>query len=518
MKSDRTDVVILGAGIAGLMTALALRPLRVCLLTPFPLGQGCATGWAQGGIAAALAEEDSPQAHSEDTLAVAAGIAEPMAIELVTNDAPLAIEELTRLGVAFDRNEQGDLAFAREAAHSTNRILHCGGDQTGAQVMDALVAAVAAAPHIDVLEGHAATRLAAAKGKVCGVFAVAKEGEVMITAKATVLATGGLGHLYTKTTNPEAANGDGLAMAARAGAIIADPEFVQFHPTALDVDKDPLPLISEAVRGEGAWLINDRHERFMTDVHPLADLAPRDVVARAIWRQQHLGQKVFLDARARPGPGFHERFPQIHAKCRDNGIDPASDLIPVTPAAHYHMGGVLTDLQGRTSLKGLWACGEVASSGMHGANRLASNSLLEGAVFSRQVAKSIKTETLAIDEGSRALDRPLVSDAPTPQPQISRAIRKIMYDHVALERCAAGLREALLSLDELACGLSPSDQASTNMITTAQILTAAALLREESRGAHYRSDFQQTAKNGRRTLITLRDVEALIRTLATKAA
>ncbi|TNE36509.1 MAG: L-aspartate oxidase [Alphaproteobacteria bacterium] len=519
MKPFHTDVVILGAGISGLMTALALKPLRVAVLTPTPLGQGCATSWAQGGIAAALSKDDSALAHAVDTIAVAGGISDRAAIDMVTSRAETAIKELVRLGVVFDQDNTGEFALTREAAHQVNRILHCGGDRTGAEIMRALITAVTAAPHASILEGYSATGLAATQGSVKGVLAVAPDGTAhVIHAKATVLATGGIGHLYAKTTNPVFANGDGMAMAARAGAVIADPEFVQFHPTALDVDQDPLPLVSEAVRGEGALLVDETGTRFMNAIHPLGELAPRDVVARAIWRQQKAGHKVYLDARKALRKSFEDRFPQVHASCRQFGIDPATDLIPITPAAHYHMGGVMIDLFGRTSLKGLWACGEVASSGMHGANRLASNSLLEGAVFSRQIAASIHRA---------AVNWPKEPASPFPHqseldaaadPQTSQAIRELMYANVALERCAEGLADCLMTLTEMERATPLAAQGTRNMLTAAQIIAAAAYLREESRGGHFRSDFPASLPQGQRTLITLRDVEELTRSLETKAA
>ncbi|HMB53724.1 MAG TPA: FAD-binding protein, partial [Thermoanaerobaculia bacterium] len=387
------DVLVIGTGAAGLATALGCSPRAVTLLTKSRFGHGGSTAWAQGGIAAALGDDDAPALHAADTLDVAGGLADRSAVAVLTEEGPRRVEELIALGARFDCTADGELAFGREAAHGRRRILHAGGDATGAELMRALATAVAEAPGVTVEEGCFAVDLAVevdAQGRtrrVVGALVVDGDGcRVLHLAGAVVLATGGVGQLYRHTTNPVEVTGDGLAMAARAGVTLVDLEMVQFHPTALAADSavedgGPLPLLTEALRGEGAWLVDGDGERFMVDEHPDAELAPRDVVARAIDRRRAAGEPVFLDAREAVGERFPERFPTVWEKATAAGFDPRAEPLPVTPAAHYHMGGVKVDGRGRASLDGLWVCGEAASTGVHGANRLASNSLLEALVY-----------------------------------------------------------------------------------------------------------------------------------------
>ncbi|MBI2318354.1 MAG: FAD-dependent oxidoreductase, partial [Betaproteobacteria bacterium] len=354
-------VIVIGGGIAGLAAALELAPLPVTVLAGSPLGEEAATALAQGGIAAAMGADDAPSLHSADTLAAAAGLGDPEIASRVAGAAPACIEDLCRRGVPFDRDAAGALSLGLEAAHSRHRIVHAGGDATGRAVLETLALAARANPAIELIEGVRAAELALHEGRVIGVHAARGGAPLTLAARAVVLATGGIGGLYAYTTNPLGATGSGLALAARAGAILRDVEFVQFHPTAIAAGgaDAPLPLASEAVRGEGAVLINGRGERFMAGI-PGAELAPRDVVARAVWRQIEAGEAVFLDARAALGERFPKRFPSVAALCRKAGLDPVSKPIPVRPAAHYHMGGVAVDERGRTSVPGLWACVEVA--------------------------------------------------------------------------------------------------------------------------------------------------------------
>ena len=363
--------VIVGAGVAGLMTALELAPRPVVVLSKVPLGAEGSTLWAQGGMAAALGPDDSPALHATDTIAAGDGLSDAAIVDRFARAAPEAIVKLAHLGVRFDRKPDGGFALGLEAAHSRSRIAHVGGDGAGRELMRALVAAARATPSITILEGFEARRLLVEDNAVRGLVAIGPSGPALFATDKLVIATGGIGGLYAESTNPLSSFGQGLALAARAGAVLADMEFVQFHPTALDVPTRPAPLVSEAVRGEGAKLINERGERFIAEL-PGAELAPRDVVARAIWRLRQSGGRAFLDARAAIGERFATRFPAIAAACHAAGIDPAREPIPVRPAQHYHMGGIAVDAEGRSSVAGLWACGEAASTGLHGANRLAS--------------------------------------------------------------------------------------------------------------------------------------------------
>src|SRR5215469_16541643 len=411
--------VVVGAGIAGLMTALRLAPEPVILLAKAPLGSGCASAWAQGGIAVAVGEDDAPAHHAADTIAAGDALCDAQAVQRITAAGPASLADLVELGAAFDRAPDGHYKLGLEGGHGRRRIVHTSGDGTGRAMTAALVAAVRRTPSITVLEGVEARRLIVEDGVVVGVLAAADGKPVVLPTTRVVIATGGLGGLYRETTNPLGAIGQGLALAAWAGAALSDMEFVQFHPTALAVGRDPMPLVSEAVRGEGALLVDAAGRRIMTG-YPRMELEPRDIVARVVWRETAAGRRVFLDARRALGSRFAERFPGVAAACRAGGVDPAVDPIPVRAAAHYHMGGVTVDTAGRSALAGLWAVGEAASTGLHGANRLASNSLLEACVAGRTVAESVVGTT------SR-LTRPRSTAVP-PLPAAARAdsVRAIM--------------------------------------------------------------------------------------------
>jgi L-aspartate oxidase len=496
---ETDGALILGAGIAGLFTALKLAPMPCLVLAGSRPGASGSSAWAQGGIAAAVGDGDDWRDHAADTIAAGAGLCDPEIAALVAREAPGRIADLVAYGAPFDRDSAGNLALGLEAAHSRPRIVHVGGDRAGAEISRTLAERALATPSIRVLEGFHAVELAKEDGRITGLFARCGSGSnsrlVLFRGRAVVFATGGLGALYAVTTNPLEARGEGLGMAARAGALIADPEFVQFHPTAIDIGRDPAPLATEALRGEGAILVNELGERFMTAAHPDAELAPRDVVARAIHRQIAAGHKPYLDCREAIGDQFEHHFATVHAACMSAGIDPARQPIPVAPAAHYHMGGIASDARGRSSLDGLWVAGECASTGLHGANRLASNSLLEGLVFGARVAEDIK----GLPQGNAATGTP-----PAPQslalPAPPHVLRAAMSRHAGLERNEEGLRQSLAVIQRFETHAG-SDL--LNMLAAARLVTAGALARTESRGAHWRSDFPHTAKQGARRFTTL---------------
>jgi L-aspartate oxidase len=489
----RTRFLVVGSGIAGLHTAWrASADSDVMVLTKRSLFDS-ATAYAQGGIAAALGAGDSPELHRQDTLAAGAALCDAKAVEVLVEEGPARVRELATAGAHFDLEPGGNFKLGREAAHSRRRIVHAHGDQTGAEVARTLIKRVKESERIKVLEKARILDLIVQDGVVFGVKATVAGKPVEIIADATVLATGGCGQVYRYTTNPEVATGDGYAIAHRAGAKLADMEFVQFHPTALDTPENPLQLISEAVRGEGAVLLNEEGERFMLKKHRLAELAPRDVVAREIFRQKAGGRRVWLDAR-KLGRTFEKRFPGIFAICRARGVDPSKDLIPVTPAAHYMMGGIVTDLRGRTSLNRLYACGEVSRTGVHGANRLASNSLLEGLVFAERVARDmIDTKPLTTPPRKKNWEVPVLRDRGAAQ-VAADSIRQVMWDYCGIDRSAKGLRLGHAKLTEIESRLPQGATEEANMVQTSLLIADAALLRKESRGGHFRSDFPRAKR------------------------
>ncbi len=488
-------IVIVGGGLAGLFCALKLAPRPVLVLAAAPIGQGASSAWAQGGIAAAMAEGDTFEKHLADTLAAGAGLVDEAMARGMIGEGPDRVRDLLAYGVPFDRDLEGRLQLSREAAHSERRIVRVNGDMAGRAIMEALVAEVRRTPSIAILEDAVASDLLAESGRVAGVR-YAREGRLYeARGSAVVLATGGVGHLYAVTTNPAEAGARGLGMAARAGAVIADAEFVQFHPTAIDIGADPAPLATEALRGEGSHLIDAKGRRFMPDHHPDAELAPRDIVARAIFQQVQSGEGAFLDCRASVGAAFATRFPTVHASCIAAGIDPATQPIPVVPAVHYHMGGVATDASGRTSLPGLWACGEVACTGVHGANRLASNSLLEAVVFASRVAGDLRETT---GEATGTL-RDLGPAPARGEGETVARLRRLMSAKVGVVREATLLREAIAEIADLEGEVGDHP----NEFTAAFMVAGSALAREESRGAQFRSDFPEPDTGSRRTMTTL---------------
>ena len=504
------DVVVVGAGIAGLTFVLHLPPeWRVALLTKGALGESN-TRYAQGGLSAAIGPDDSPDLHEADTLAAGAGLCDPDAVHALVASAPPAVAWLIGLGTRFDRDPRtGEVALGREAAHSRRRVLHAGGDATGAEIERALVAAVRSRPGVTVFDHAFALDLIVESGRCRGLVAeLPEEGAsrlVRLESGAVVIAAGGIGQLWAVTSNPAGATADGLAMALRAGVAVADLEFVQFHPTVLALPDTTPFLISEAVRGEGAYLRSRDGTRFMAELHPLAELAPRDIVARGIQRQMALdgADHVYLDLRHLDAETVRSRFPTIASALAERGLDLATDLIPVAPAAHYFMGGIVAGTNGATSLPGLLAIGEASCTGVHGANRLASNSLLEGLVFGIESALHLATHGLPRPTDPTPNEVP--SPAPSPEP-VSAApslagaratVQRTMSRYVGVSRDAEGLRCAAEEIERILTELEPATSASRaewelrNMALAAAAIVSAATLREESRGAHFRSDFPE---------------------------
>jgi L-aspartate oxidase len=533
----QVDVIVVGSGIAGLTTALRLadatvadatgsdatgsdgaasagtvadtggsegvanRKAKVMVVTKDVITAG-STRWAQGGIAAALGADDTPAEHRLDTLVAGAGACDPDAVQVLVDEGPAAVRELVELGTRFDHTAAGELSLTREGGHHRDRIAHAGGDATGAEIQRALVARLYADPAIELVE-HAIVLdlLQAEDGGVAGVTLHVmgegqRDGVGAVHARAVVIATGGIGQVYASTTNPSVSTGDGVAAALRAGAVVRDLEFVQFHPTVLYVGHrahGQQPLVSEAVRGEGAFLVDDDGRRFMIGQHPMADLAPRDVVAKAILRSMQASSRphVWLDARAFGREKWRVRFPTILATLEAHGIDPVRELIPVVPASHYASGGIRTDLDGRSTVARLYACGEAACTGVHGANRLASNSLLEGLVFGRRIAadltRVLRTEAAAPIPLAPANEAGLIDDSARDglQPLMS-ADAGVLRGAIGLARADAGLAAlAATRGDDAAIG----SWEATNLVTVATALVAAAARREETRGSHWREDF-----------------------------
>ncbi|MFF8613725.1 L-aspartate oxidase [Streptomyces sp. NPDC015350] len=507
------DVVVVGSGVAGLTAALrcAAAGLATVVVTKARLDDG-STRWAQGGIAAALGEGDTPQQHLDDTLVAGAGLCDEDAVRTLVTEGPDAVRRLIATGARFDTTDGGDIALTREGGHHRSRIAHAGGDATGAEISRALVDAVRAAALHTVENALVLDLLTDAEGRTAGVtLHVMGEGQHdgvgAVRAPAVVLATGGMGQVFSATTNPAVSTGDGVALALRAGAEVSDLEFVQFHPTVLFLGSDSegqQPLVSEAVRGEGAHLVDASGTRFMLGQHELAELAPRDIVAKAITRRMELHgtAHMYLDARHFGAEMWERRFPTILAACRAHGIDPVTEPIPVAPAAHYASGGVRTDLRGRTTVPGLYACGEVACTGVHGANRLASNSLLEGLVFAERIAADI------IADRPRA-GAPVTASGSAPAPLIApesrTAIQRIMTRGAGVLRSAGSLTAAAAELEALHEGAVPAVETAepkvavpgveaweaTNLLLVSRVLVAAALRREETRGCHWREDLPE---------------------------
>ena len=493
--------LIIGAGLAGLSAALAAAPAKALLLAPIALGTACSSAWAQGGIAAALSPADSPQAHAVDTVNAGAGIVDEAAAATLTALGPRTVHHLNAIGAPFDHQADGSFVLNREAAHSLARVARVGGDLAGKKILEAVVATALKAPSIEIWEGaHALGLITSDEGTVIGALIEHDGKTIEVYASVTILASGGSGGLFSVTTNPANLRGEGMAMAALAGAVIADPEFVQFHPTALNFGKDPAPLATEALRGEGATLVTRDGRRFVFDDHPDGELAPRDIVARAVHKANQNGSDkeggAFLDARTAIGAHFDEEFPTVFASCMANGVDPRTELMPVAPAAHYHMGGVAADTSGRTSLKGLYAVGECASTGVHGANRLASNSLLEAAAFGECAGKTAVAEIADFAPDTAHAHIPAMP--PVLPPADLKRLRDAMGRYAGVVRTEDGLQTLLRLIDEL-----DAQHPGALALVSARLIAACALNRRESRGSHYRPDYPSTLAHGERTFTTL---------------
>jgi len=489
--TEVSNIVIVGAGLAGLYTALHLAPRPVTVIAAAPLGEGASSVWAQGGIAAAVDPGDTAASHAADTIRAGAGLVDPSIANLVATEAAQQIYTLLGYGVPFDRKFDDKLVCSREAAHSANRVVRVKGDGAGRAIMQAVIKQVRNTPSINLLEDYTAIDLISSQRRIKGLLLERADDPaaqfLFEDIEAVILATGGIGGIYARSTNPPDARGAALAMAARAGAGIADAEFVQFHPTAIDVDADPSPLATEALRGEGALLINRDGKRFMQKYHPDGELGPRDVVARAVFQEIKAGRGAFLDCRTAIGKAFPDRFPSVTAQCQSHGIDPASEPIPVIPAEHYHMGGISTDANGRTNIAGLWAVGECASTGLHGANRLASNSLLETVVLGARAAACIAEN---VQPAQARLIRIKTSHLPDSGARKAALymIRMTLSEHAGVIRNEEGLRKALailLQVEQAADG----DLTISNAALSARFIVEAALRRKESRGAHFRKDY-----------------------------
>ena len=513
MQIIKTDYVIVGAGVAGLACAMeAASSGEVALLVKDTLPSGN-TPLAQGGIAVVLGQEDRPELHIEDTLIAGAGACHRVAVATLVKDGQARVRELLEMGYPCDKDSDGKPLLSREGAHSMPRVISARGDESGRALAETLVKQVRNQKNVVIYEKTIAIKLLTQHGRCQGLLAIdlVTGKPIFYAARAVVLATGGCGQVYARTTNSLNCTGDGFALACRAGAVLENMEFVQFHPTALDIDENPMFLISEAVRGEGAILVNEKRERFMVRLHPLAELAPRDIVARGIFSEICAGRRVYLDV-SDLGEGFAKRFPSIYKACRERGLCPPGELIPVAPAAHFIMGGVKTDLDGRTNVPGLYACGEVASTGVHGANRLASNSLLEGLVFGYRAGRAVALEAERMENLSPvisdeisfcSIDIEALTKVSVNSEKMYAELREVMWNKVGLIRTARSLMEAITRLDAMEKSLDSKDIVLKNMVTAASLIAKGAFARKESRGGHYRLDFPPAAA------CNLKDVSSL---------
>jgi len=487
-------VLIVGAGLAGLYTALKLAPRPVFILTSRRSEKGAASAWAQGGIAAALHPDDSAQAHATDTIAAGDGLVDPEIARILAEEGPDRVRDLASMGVPFDRKNDGSLYLSLEAAHSMPRVARVKGDTAGREIIKVMVERARSSDHITPLIGwRAESLLSDGHGGIAGALARKDDGSMLgVEADITILATGGVGGLFAVTTNPKTARGDALGMAAVMGAVMRDMEFVQFHPTAIDIGRDPAPLATEALRGDGAILINKTGSRFMTRYHPDGELAPRDDVARAIFAEIAAGRRPMLDCRKAVGDHFPDHFPTVFDACMSGNIDPRTQAIPVAPAVHYHMGGVATDSYGQTSLPGLLAIGECSATGLHGANRLASNSLLEAIVFGGRAAEMLRETTVTERRADQIRSQPWLSMGRG----VTSVLRNGMTELCGVRRNQSGINKLLDTIDSLI-----EQVGRANPLIAARMIAVSALAREESRGGHFRDDFPDMRKPAKSSFI-----------------
>ena len=498
------DVVIVGGGVAGLTVALNLAPRKVCVITKSSLGVNTSSSWSQAGIAASIDKDDSNQQHLDDTLKTAKGLADETVVKKIVSESLNVVKDLENIGVQFDKNPDGSFNLGLEGAHSHKRIVGSKGDSSGIEIMRGLINEVKQSEHVTILANVSIDSIMHEDNTIYGVIGRftnqnIPNNHVVIQSSHIVLATGGLGGIFANTTNPRSSYGEGIALAAQVGATLSDMEFVQFHPTGLDFGLDPTPLATEAIRGAGAHLVNQNNERFMLGVHPEVELAPRDIIAQNIFQQLDRGNSVFLDCRNNIGGNFELQFPQVHSYCVKAEIDPAKDLMPIIPVAHYHIGGVKTDLTGRTSVAGLWCCGEVAATGVHGANRLASNSLLEALVFGKIVAQEINKEPFK--QQSDIVSSSFIKTYKEKTRSKIRAkkfiwqLRSTMMRNLGIVRNQTSILKGLteiIRIERESRGLSAK---LNDMILVSKFIIVGAMKRVESRGCHLRYDYPNEDPN-----------------------
>ena len=499
-----TDVIVIGSGVSGLMTAISLYPRKVTLISKKKLGEASSSAWAQGGIAAAIGKDDSPHIHFQDTINASSGLNEERVVKFLTENAVDVVYYLENIGVKFDKDKTNNFIFSKEAAHSRRRVVKINGDNSGKEIIKILVQKIKSLNNVTILENVTIDEIIAENEKIVGLIG-RHIGENIVDnftffkAPHVVLATGGLGSIYEHTTNPRDIYGEGIAMAARAGASLIDMEFVQFHPTGLDIGLDPTPLLTEAIRGDGAKFIDENDNYFMESVHPEKDLAPRDIVSREIQKLKDMGHSTFLDCRHFNEKKMQESFPTAYNYLKKANIDFTKEKIPITPSAHYHMGGVFVNDSGRTSIEGLWACGEVSSTGAHGANRLASNSLLEAFVFGKKIAENINNSiTSTIKERKFNFEQYLPKEKTSSKIRAKKYIwqlRCTMQDLVGVYRNEQKLQKALIEIDRIEREARDLSAKLKDMVLISRLITYAALQRKESRGAHFRSDYPNKSKD-----------------------